>query len=121
MVWKPAACEDGLGLRADAPERADFEGREEGGLRARRDDDEAVRLARIRGDLGDELVGGDADGEREAGALPDFFLEVAPERLGASKRSICSVASRKASSSDIGSTSGVTSRKMAITSWETSL
>src|SRR5207237_1381360 len=53
--------ECGLGADADAPEGAGRERAEECGFVARCDDDEAVGLAGIGGNLGDGLVGAGAD------------------------------------------------------------
>ena len=58
------------GLLTDAPQPGDRQRRQERGLRARRHDDEAVGLAQVRRDLGDELGRRDADrrGQPDLGA-----------------------------------------------------
>ncbi len=61
----------GQGGRADAPEPADGVGVEEGQLAAGLDDEHPVGLGVVAGQLGQQLVGGDADGGGQAGLGPD--------------------------------------------------
>ena len=59
---------------ADAPDLADRQRIEDLLLVLLGDDDEAVGLPQVRGQLGEELVRGDADGGRQLGLLADLPL-----------------------------------------------
>jgi len=61
----------GSRLRADAPQPGDRERGEELGLGPGLDDDQAVGLAEVRGDLRDELRRRDAYGDRQGDLRPD--------------------------------------------------
>ena len=103
---------------ADAPQPGDGQRREEGRLGARRDDHQAVGLAQVGGDLGDELGRGHADRDRR-GRAPSATSALdraarSPRRPRTAPR--MPVTSRNASSIEIGSTSGVKRRRIVMTS-----
>ena len=67
--------EGGRGRRADAPQPRDGSGARNAASSPARDDDQAVRLAQVRPDLGDELGGPDADARGEPGLRVDRRLD----------------------------------------------
>jgi len=78
------------------------------------DDQQAVGLAAGRGELGDELGGRDSDRGRDA-----LLVGIRPRNssaiwAGRPNRRVAPPTSRKASSSEIASTSGVTERKISM-------
>ena len=120
------AVEHLLGLRPDAPERPHRQRVEEGELVAGLDDDDAgpgpgpgrrgLRLGRLRRQLGQELVRRHADRAGEPLLVEHRGGGCAAAIAGGSPNSrVAPPTSRNASSRLSGSTSGVTSRKIAIT------
>ena len=97
-----------LGHRADAPHQLDRQVVEPLELDRGVDDDEAVGLGHLRGDLGEMLCPRDADRDREADLLADAAAD-GLRRLSAGGPKRCSVpaTSAKASSIEMRSTSGV--------------
>ena len=102
-------------IRADAPQPRDRERREERRLGARRDDDQAVGLAEVAGDLGDQLRRRDPDRDRQPDLAADRVLDLPADRSPSPKSRCEPVTSRNASSIEIGSTSGVNRRRIAMT------
>ncbi len=77
-------------LGPDTPQAPDGQRRQEGGFVARRDDDQAVGLAQLGGDLGHQLGRRDPDGSRQSDLVGDGAFDgngdlgwVAEEGLGA--------------------------------------
>ena len=111
---RPGRC---AGPLADAPQPRDRQRREERRLLARRHDDQAVRLAQVRRDLGHELRRRDADRGGQPDLVADLVLDPARDRRAVAEQvRTTPVTSRNASSIEIGSTSGVNRRRTAITS-----
>ncbi len=82
-----AECLDlGRGLRAEAEELADRQRVEHRVDLLQPHGHETVRLAQVRGDLGDELVGGYTDRCGELGALADQPLDFPCDVLGVTQR-----------------------------------
>ena len=106
----------------DAPERVDRQLLQERLDALRADDRQAVRLLPARGDLREELVRRDAGRRRQPGRRRGCAPSAAarPSWPSGSPQAF-SVTSRYASSSDSGSTSGVTSRKIANTAFDAAL
>ena len=77
------------GGRPDAGDDGDLHRAQQVLLHARRDDDQAVGLVEVAGDLGDQLGGPDADRAGEAaGHLVDPLLELATERADGGDREV---------------------------------
>jgi len=81
------AVEGGLRDLADAPDLADGQGTQEGddAGAVEGDDGEAVGLAVFAAELGEELVGGDADGAGEAELGADGVLDLSGDGFGRSE------------------------------------
>ena len=92
---------------ADPPEPLDREGMQEGKFLVRRNDEQTVRLGHTARDLGEELRPRHAHGDRKPDLLAHGGAEATGDlgrRAGDARKP---ATSRNASSTDIGSTSGV--------------
>ena len=115
------ALQRGQGGAADAPDDRDrLAGEELVGLGAA-DQPQAARLVEVGGDLGEELVVREADRGGDAELALDPALQPGEQDAGGAwcRRSV-PVRSRKASSSESGSTAGVSSSIIARMARETS-
>ena len=106
------------GHRPDAPQRVDRQLLQKRLDALGRDHRQAVRLLPARRDLREELVRRDAGRRRQSRLLADRRLQPLRDVMPSGSPQAFSVTSRYASSSDSGSTSGVTARKIANTACE---
>ena len=117
IVRTPYSAQGRGRLLADAPQPADRPAARGTPPRPRRHDDEPVRLPEVRGDLGHELGRRDADRRGQPDLRPRLVLDPPGDRRAVAEQCRCDpVTSRNASSIEIGSTSGVNRRRIAMTS-----
>jgi hypothetical protein len=76
----------GRRFRAEAEQLADRQGVQQAGHVLRPHHDEAIGLAQVRGDLRHQLVGGQAHGCGESGAVADALLDLTGNVLRAAER-----------------------------------